>query len=94
MNSSMKVDTGPTSSLQVDDIESDEKPKHDIIDLAINQGIQIKLNKGIKDSEYIVNMCTNDGNAYLSYKKKNFLKNKEKDQIDIIQRLSRILSHR
>lgn len=61
------------------------------MDVALNQGINIRLSKSIKDSEYIVNMCLNDPNAYLSFKKKNFLKNKEKDQIELVKRLSNIL---
>ena len=46
--------------------------------MALSKGIKIKLNSEIKDSEYIVKVCLNDKNAYLSYKKKNFLRNKDK----------------
>lgn len=62
--------------------------------MALDYGIKIQLNDQIKDSDYIVNMCTNDGNAYLSFKRKNFLKNKEKEQQEIVTRLSRILQHK
>ena len=47
--------------------------------MALDRGIKIRVNKDIKDSEYIVKVCLNQENAYLNYKKSNFLKNKEKD---------------
>eukprot|EP00347_Sterkiella_histriomuscorum_P014058 403362320 len=66
--------------------------KFDIIDMAIKQGINIKIDNSIKDSEYIVGICNNDKNAYLNYKKKNFLRNKDKVQLDIASRVNRLIS--
>ena len=62
--------------------------------MVIKKGIKLKLSNKIKDSEYIVKACLTDKNAYLSYKKKNFLRNKDKDQKEIVERLTRVLSHK
>ncbi len=68
------------------------KKKHkitDILDLALDKGIDLQLNPSIKDSEYIVKMCENSGNAYLHYKKKNILKDKEKEQAEVLLKIKR-----
>jgi hypothetical protein len=65
---------------------SDEKTD-DIIDMAISNNIRLQLNNNITDSEYIVKLCLTDKNAYLSYKRKNFLRNKDKDQKEIVERV-------
>jgi hypothetical protein len=41
----------------------------------------------IKDSEYIVKICSTEKDAYHEYKKKNFLNKKDKEQQDVIERI-------
>jgi hypothetical protein len=41
----------------------------------------------IKDSEYIVKICSTEKDSYYEYKKKNFLNKKEKEQRDVIERV-------
>lgn len=41
----------------------------------------------IKDSEYIVKICSTEKDAYHEYKKKNFLNRKDKEQKDVIERI-------
>jgi hypothetical protein len=68
------------------------KKKHkitDILDLALDKGIHLQLNPVIKDSEYIVKMCENSGDAYMHYKKKNILKDKEKEQAEVLLKIKR-----
>jgi hypothetical protein len=66
------------------------KPKKsDILDLAISKNINLKLDTQIKDSEYIVQMCENSNNAYLSFKRSNMLRNKEKEHDVIVSSIKR-----
>jgi len=57
----------------------------------LKQGINIKIDNRIKDSDYIVGICNNDKYAFLNYKKKNFLRNKDRVQADIINKMSRLI---
>ncbi len=41
----------------------------------------------IKDSEYIVKICSSEKDAYHEYKKKNFLNKKDKEQKEVIERI-------
>ncbi|CDW74823.1 UNKNOWN [Stylonychia lemnae] len=71
-----------------------QKEQDDIIDKALKQGINIKVDNRIKDSDYIVGICNNDKYAFLNYKKKNFLRNKDRVQSEIVSKMNRLIQHK
>ena len=77
-----------------EDCKEEEIKKLDILDMALSQGIKVEFNKKMKNSDYILDMCLNEKNAYLNYKKNNFLKNKEKEYKEIIECINRSLEYK
>lgn len=68
-------------------MEEEYELAKDILDMVIEKGIRLQYDSDIKDSEYIVKICSNEKDSYFMYKKKNFLNRKEKDQKDAIERV-------
>ena len=62
--------------------------------MILKQGIQLQLSTEIKDSDYIVKICSSEEDSYLNYKRKNFLNNKNKDQMEVIQRIQQKMKYK
>lgn len=89
LNDTIKQDLGsaasPSVALPKGSLESEDK-KQDILDVMISKGIRLTIpESSVSNSDYIVKMCASDDDSFLKYKRKNFLKQQDKEQQNVIE---------
>jgi hypothetical protein len=72
-------------SSDADDIP--QPPKDDIIDLIIRESINLQITDKLKDSDFLIPKCGEEGSPFLQYKRKNFMNEKAKTQREVVDKL-------